>query len=153
MIIGMGTDLVEVKGFAGQLEAPGTRFGDVFTAAEHRAAARKAQQSGAVAHHLAARWAAKESFIKAWSAALYGLPNPIAVEDVQWQHIEVVADQWGRPSLYIHDPLAEIVEMSVLDAMRPSLPSFSTQAHTFWHVSMSHDGDYATATVIAELRT
>ncbi|WP_459612027.1 holo-ACP synthase AcpS [Corynebacterium urogenitale] len=152
-MIGMGTDLVDVKSFAVQLNAPGTRFGEVFTPAEHRAASRKSQQSGSVEQHLAARWAAKESFVKAWSAALYGLPNPIEVEDVQWQYIEVVLDRWGRPSLYIHDALAKIVELSVHDALRPILPSSSAQANTFWHVSMSHDGDYATATVVAELRS
>lgn len=65
MIIGMGTDLVDVKSFAVQLNAPGTRSGDVLTGAEHRAATRKAQETGTVGHHLAARWAAKESFIKA----------------------------------------------------------------------------------------
>lgn len=132
----LGTDLVHVPGFAQQLREPGTRFGEAFTAAERRAARRRAEVSGQEAQHLAGRWAAKEAFIKAWSAGLYGSPNPVAVEDLVWQYIEVVSDQWGRPGLRLHEPLASAVAESV--------------GEVHWSVSLSHDGEYATATVLGE---
>lgn len=37
----------------------------------------------------------KESFIKAWSQAIYGQPPVIAEEAVVWRDIEVRADAWG----------------------------------------------------------
>lgn len=155
MIVGLGTDLVEIAGFAEQLNAPGTSFGEAFTGAERRAAQRKAAESGSVEQHLAARWAAKESFIKAWSAALFGRENPVAVEELRWQDIEVVADQWDRPALMIHEPLASTVEMSVFEAVGNQAPSATAGQPSLlhWHVSMSHDGGYAIATVAGELRS
>ncbi|WP_246394707.1 holo-ACP synthase [Corynebacterium anserum] len=156
MIVGLGTDLVEIAGFAEQLHTPGTAFSEVFTSAERRAAQRKAAQSGCVEQHLAARWSVKESFIKAWSAALFGRENPVSAEKLRWQDIEVVADQWGRPSLILHEPLASIVQRSIAEVLGERFPSLVTARRgapscVQWHVSMSHDGAYATATVIAEV--
>ncbi|WJY73041.1 Holo-[acyl-carrier-protein] synthase [Corynebacterium auriscanis] len=136
MILGIGTDLVNVPQFAELLSEPGTSFGEAFTAAEWRAAQRRAEVTGNQAQHLAGRWAVKEAFIKAWSAGLYGRPNPVTAEQLVWQHIEVVQDHWSRPALRLHEPLAAIVVASLGDIR--------------WHVSLSHDGDYAIATVIGE---
>ncbi len=142
MILGVGTDVVDIESFAGQLEEPGSRFSDVFTRREHRAARARATAHtlpGIVpdaAAHLAARWAAKESFIKAWSAALYGEPPVIADTDVVWSEIEVLQDGWGRPSLALHGAVAHAVAESV-GAVR-------------CHVSLSHDGPVASAFVVLE---
>lgn len=108
MILGVGTDVVDIESFASQLNEPGSRFTDVFTGREQRTAKARAvahTQPGAspeVAAHLAARWAAKESFIKAWSAALHGQPPVISEADLVWSEIEVIQDKWGRPSLAWH---------------------------------------------------
>ena len=65
MILGVGTDVVDIESFASQLNEPGSRFADVFTGREQRTAKARAvahTQPGAspeVAVHLAARWAAK----------------------------------------------------------------------------------------------
>ena len=74
-VLGVGMDLVHIPGLAQQLSVPGTVLAQrSFTARELREAARRAEQRGAGvqgrAEHLAARWAAKEAFIKAWSQAL-----------------------------------------------------------------------------------
>ncbi|KKO79494.1 4'-phosphopantetheinyl transferase [Corynebacterium striatum] len=129
----VGTDLVCISEFAQQLSVPGTRFESVFSATELRVATRKGD-SARRAEHLAGRWAAKEAFIKAWSQALYGLPPVVAENDVDWQEIEVQPDAWGRVALVLHGHIKESVAASLGD-MRTSL-------------SISHDGDYATATVL-----
>ena len=125
----IGTDLVHIPGFAEQLDTPGSTFTDVFTATEKRTAARKPAHLRA--EHLAGRWAAKEAFIKAWSTALYGQPPVIEPDTVNWQEIEVRPDRWGRVTLMLHGAVAEAVA-STLGKIRVTL-------------SISHDGDYATA--------
>lgn len=124
-VVGTGVDLVHVPGFAEQLALPGTRFAQAFTAGERRDAW---DAVDGPARHLAARWAAKEALVKAWSASLYG-QAPVASEHVH-HLIEVVKDAWGRPRLRLHGVVAE------------HLVGHDT------HVSLSHDGDYATAYVL-----
>ncbi len=77
--------------------------------------------------HLAARFAAKEAFMKALGT---GLRDGLA-----WQQVCVVLDSLGCPSLKISGRAAEM--MAVRGASRA-------------HLSYSHDGDYAVATVILE---
>ncbi len=131
-MITIGTDLVHIPGFAEQLAQPGSSFMDVFGAGERRLAS--SRSGNRHAEHLAGRWAAKEAFIKAWSQALYGQPPVIAEESVDWAQIEVRADRWGRVALTIAPALAVIV--------KESIGEFNTA------LSISHDGDYATATCV-----
>lgn len=126
----IGVDLVHVPGFREQLTRPGSAFEQVFSAAELRVAGGKPDR----AEHLAGRWAAKEAFIKAWSQAIYGRPPVISPEQVRWAEIEVRADRWGRVAL---EPVGEMAT-----ALRGSVgPSHIA-------LSISHDGDYATATCL-----
>lgn len=140
MILGVGVDVVSIAAFAEQLEQPGSRFSRVFTARERRAASGRAAQHAVKPEpsdawaHLAARWAAKEAFIKAWSGSLYGTP-PLLPEAI-WDRIEVIQDQCGRPALEIHGDVAKAVE-ETCGAVR-------------MHLSLSHDGDIATAFVVLE---
>lgn len=129
----IGVDIVHIPGFREQLERPGSRFEDVFTVRELRVAAQRPDR----ATHLAGRWAAKEAFIKAWSQAIYGRPPVIPEEQVQWAQIEVRADRWGRVALDIAPDLAARVH--------DSIGQFSTA------LSISHDGDYATAVCVLHL--
>lgn len=140
MIAGIGTDIVDVPSFAEQLDQPGSCFDRVFTARERRTAAARAGShaqpgtAGDVAPHLAARWAAKEAFVKAWSAGLYG-SAPVVDENI-WGSIEVVADQWNRPCISLHGD----VHVALAETIGP----------VAIHVSLSHDGSYASATVVIE---
>ena len=148
-VLSVGTDLVHVPGFSAQLDQPGTVFAQrTFTARELREARRRAQERGTTpAQHLAARWAAKESFIKAWSQAHAQYANSrgnsaspvILSEDVDWREVELVTDRWGRPSLRLSDAIARAVELSL--GQEVSTPGC-------WPVSLSHDGDYAIAIVV-----
>ncbi|MHA2789699.1 holo-ACP synthase AcpS [Corynebacterium sp. S7] len=121
----IGVDLVCISEFREQLALPGSTFESVFSARELRVANTKQDR----AEHLAGRWAAKEAFIKAWSQALYGLPNKIEPDRVDFSEIEVVADRFGRVALELHGEVASV-----------ALPAQS--------LSISHDGDYAMAACI-----
>ena len=102
----IGVDLVDVASFGEQLGQEGSVFHQVFTAREWNAAARFTPEHGASAREasealstsrassglsmrsmsmrsiqsLAARWAAKEAFIKAWSSLYYGREDPLERE-------------------------------------------------------------------------
>ena len=121
----IGTDLVHIPTFATQLEQPGSTFSRVFTDRELRTCAVKVDRVAS----LAARWAAKEAYIKAWSQCLYGQPPVIGVDGVDFSEIEVVQDAFSRPSIELH---GEVLRLGLSVAS----------------VSLSHDGDYATATVL-----
>lgn len=126
----IGVDLVHVPGFAEQLARPGSAFENVFSATELRVAVGKPDR----ATHLAGRWAAKESFIKAWSQALYGRPPVMAAEQVVWAEVEIRPDRWGRVAV---EPTGTIAT-----AVAESIGAYSCS------LSISHDGDYATATCL-----
>ncbi|UVE97036.1 holo-ACP synthase [Dietzia sp. B32] len=96
-----------------------------------------ARREDPMARHLAARWAAKEAVVKAWSAALYGAPPPIPPDLLRWSEIETVCDNWGRPSVRLGGEVARQVAATVGEGAR-------------WNVSLSHDGGSAIAFVVLE---
>jgi holo-[acyl-carrier protein] synthase len=79
------------------------------------------------APHLAARFAAKEAFLKALGLGLR--------QGISWQQMEVTRDELGKPSLQLSGRAAEIYHARGLCRLL---------------LSYSHDGDYAFATVILE---
>lgn len=116
----VGVDLVHVPGFAQQLEDTASGFVEhTFTARERKARA---------PHRLAARFAAKEAFLKAWSGAR--LHQPPLLGSVDLREIEVVDDGYGRPRLVLHGHVAQAVGTCTTS------------------VSLSHDGDAAIAVVL-----
>jgi holo-[acyl-carrier protein] synthase len=124
-ILGVGVDLVHVPAFAEQLDQVGSRFEGAFTPGERRDANDRTSDP---ARHLAARWAAKEAVVKAWSASLHG--SAPVMGDEALGLIEVVTDAWGRPRIRLHGEVAKHLEDVAIE------------------VSLSHDGDYATAYVV-----
>ncbi len=131
-ILGVGLDVVSIADFSLQLQDPASCFvEEVFTLAERRIARARAGQQPA--RHLAARFAAKEAMIKAWSSALFGQPPPLP--HLSLREIEVVHDAYSRPALRFHG--------QVSDAMQALFP-YTT------HLSLSHDGDTAAAIVLLE---
>ncbi|QGU08143.1 Holo-[acyl-carrier-protein] synthase [Corynebacterium occultum] len=130
----IGVDLVHIPAFAEQLARPGSTFESVFSATELRVAAGKPER----ATHLAGRWAAKEAFIKAWSQALYGRPPVMGPDQVPWQELEVRPDRWGRVMMEPRGAVARAVHDSL------------GEIHSA--LSISHDGDYATASCLITLQ-
>lgn len=126
-IVGVGIDLVSISEFAEQVDQPGTVFAETFTPGERRDAADK---SSSAARHLAARWAAKEAVIKAWSGSRFS-KRPVLPEDIH-RDIEVVTDMWGRPKVRLSGDIAEHLKEITI------------------HVSLTHDGDTAAAVAILE---
>ncbi|MCW2847609.1 MAG: holo-ACP synthase [Marmoricola sp.] len=137
----VGVDVVGISAFADQLAEPGTRFSRAFTPGEKRAARRGHESEGEggspsrlEAESLAARWAAKEAVIKAWSSTCFGHPEVIDPIHVDLREIEVRTDAWGRPAIRLHGEIARA--MTGYDVL----------------VSLSHDpaADIAVAFVVLQ---
>ena len=132
-VVGVGIDLVDVAGFAEQLDVPGTRFGAQAFSAGERAEVGSSDPSRA--QRLAARYAAKEAFVKAWAGSRFGAAPTLA----EWSlsEVEVVSDPHGRPSLRLSGHVAAAVAEQFGDAWTA-------------HVSLTHDGPSAAAVVVLE---
>lgn len=121
---GLGVDLAHVPRFRRLLEDGKMAVVErIFTPAERSYALAKKDPSP----YLAARFAAKEAFLKALGLGLR--------QGISWQEMEVTRDELGKPSLRLSGRAAEI---------------FKERGLTRLLLSYSHDGDYAFATVILE---
>lgn len=124
MIIGIGTDIVAIRRFQ--------RFVDENnTAILHRLFTKQeidyccVKKSSAASY--AARFAAKEAFMKALGTGLR--------DGLSWQDMEVVNDSQGKPELNLTARAKELFEERRIGS-------------TF--LSLSHDGDNAIAMVVLE---
>jgi holo-[acyl-carrier protein] synthase len=121
VIVGVGIDVVPVARFAAALSRTPAMARRLFTEVELTS-----ESGGArTAESLAARFAAKEALAKA-----LGAPGGML-----WTDAEVRTDAYGQPFIVVAGTVAaRAAELGV----------------TRWHLSMSHDGGIAAATVIAE---
>ena len=123
-IVGLGTDLARVERFRKFIaDNKAALLGRLFTQGEREYAFSKKDP----APHLAARFAAKESCLKAFGLGLRA--------GLRWHDMEVVPDVLGRPDLQLSGRAAEIAAEKQVEVV---------------HLSYSHDGDYAVATVVLE---
>ncbi len=123
-VAGLGTDLVETARFRRYLDENNTALLErLFTEAERSYALSKRDP----APHLAARFAAKEACLKAFGTGLRG--------GVRWLELEVVPDDLGCPRLVLSGIAADMAAARNVNVV---------------HLSYSHDGAYAVATVILE---
>jgi holo-[acyl-carrier protein] synthase len=123
-IVGLGTDLARIERFRNFVrDNKAALLGRLFTQGERDYAYSKKDP----APHLAARFAAKESCLQAFGLGWR--------EGISWHDMEVVPDELGRPDLRLSGRAAEIAAAKRVKVV---------------HLSYSHDGDYATATVILE---
>ena len=99
MIVGIGTDLVEVSRLSKSIASFGSKFTErVFTAGERSYAESKANS----VERFAARFAAKEAAMKALGTGWAG--------GVSWTQIEVVNDTDGKPRLVLHGVAKELAD-------------------------------------------
>ena len=124
MIYGIGTDLVEVSRIERILQRWGEHFVmKVYSHDEIDYCKRRASP----AQHFAARFAAKESFLKSLGI---GLGMGVSLKD-----IELINNQDGKPMLRIHRKAESILCEEGIKAV---------------HVSVTHTNKYAHTVVILE---
>lgn len=115
MIVGVGVDVVDLERFTQTLERTPSVRNRLFRPSER----------DRPVESLAARFAAKEAFVKALKTSA----------GMSWQDVEVVSNEDGSPSLKLHG----IAEQRAAELGVKTL-----------HVSLSHDVSVATAFVVAE---
>ena len=124
MIYGIGIDLVKVIRIKAALERWGERFHNkVFTPGEVRYCMQKKNPSP----NFAARFAAKEAFVKALGIGIR--------RGVHWRDVEVQRGPLGRPILKLNGRAAEICQKERIEGL---------------FLSLTHDGDYSGAIVVLE---
>ncbi len=125
MIFGTGIDIVDISRFERFVrENNEALFQRLFTPGETAyCTARKRS-----AQHFALRFAAQEAFLKALGTGLR--------DGLSWRDMEVVNDAAGKPELRLTGRAAELFRQNGL------VRSF---------VSLSHDGNFAVASVVLEV--
>ena len=121
MIVAVGIDVVLVERFARALERTPLLADRLFTEGERLTVSGNPRS----AESLAARFAAKEAVAKALGAPA----------GLRWHDCEIVSDPDGRPWLTVSGTVAAAA---------------TERGVNRWHLSLSHDGGIAAATVIAE---
>lgn len=92
MILGIGSDLIDIRRIEKVMERHGARFLDrIFTAAERAKAERRAKNARMVAATYAKRFAAKEACSKALGTGIR--------QGVWWRDMGVINLPGGRPSM------------------------------------------------------
>ncbi len=126
MIIGIGTDIVNIKRIETAMLRHGERFLQrIFTNGERNYCDKALGRRRIIRY--ANRFAAKEACLKA-----------IGVKaGISWQHIEVQNDAHGKPHLLLHETAHKMVVAGAGQDYR-------------LHLSLSDDEPYATAFVILE---
>ena len=118
----IGVDIVEIKRLEGVSKKWGKPFlKKIYTTRELA----YSQSKHYPAQHLAARFAAKEAIFKAL--------GEVTRNFVGWKNIEILNDNFGKPSVYWHGPAEKIrVKKKIKSAL----------------VSLSHTENYAVATAM-----
>ncbi|MEO6902597.1 MAG: holo-ACP synthase [Bacteroidia bacterium] len=122
MIIGIGTDMIEVNRVAKSIENLDFKK-KVFSAHEINYCETKINK----AQHYAARFAAKEAFFKALGTGWRG--------GVAFNEVEIINDELGKPIINLIGETTKIYNSKNIKSI---------------HVSLSHVKEMAVATVILE---
>lgn len=121
MILGIGTDIIEVKRIEESIERYGQRFLDrIFSYDEQAYCLRHRDAS----KHFAGRFAAKEAIVKSLGTGFR--------DGIGWLDIEIINNTKGKP----------IAQLSLHLQEQFNSPKI--------HLSISHGRDYATAFAICE---
>jgi len=123
MIVGLGTDIIEVVRIGEMIERHGELFLQrVFTEQEIR----YCQQRKHAIQHYAGRWAAKEAVMKTFGTGF--------TKGVGWRDIEVSSLKSGQPVIELSGGAKETAKVLGIDEVL---------------ISISHCRAYATATAVA----
>ena len=125
VILGIGTDIVEVERINKQILKDSGFKEKVFTSGEIK----YCDSKKFFGQNYAARFAGKEAFLKAIGT---GLRDGLAFNE-----IEILNDELGKPNIFLHGQTKIIVEKIGIGNI---------------HISLSHEKDMATAKVIVETK-
>lgn len=124
MIVGIGTDIIKLERLKALFEKHGKAFVErIFTESEKNEACTR----GNPIEYYAGRWAAKEAVSKALHCGIG--------RNCAWQDINIKNTPEGNPELFLAGSAAK--RAAEINAVR-------------FHVSISHEREYACATVILE---
>lgn len=124
-IIGIGSDIVKIERIERLAERYGKRFLErIFTPAEIGYASGKARP----ALHFAARFAAKEAFVKALGSGMR--------QGINWSDIEIINNELGKPQFNLHNHARKA--------------SIKLKNPTSW-LTLSHEQEFALAFVVLEI--
>ena len=128
MIIGIGTDLADIRRIEGTLERFGERFTNrVFTEVERARSDKRAARAASYAK----RWAAKEACSKALGSGIR--------MGVAWKEMGVVNLPSGQPTLELQGGAAERLAALIPAGHIPKI-----------HLTITDDAPYAQAFVVIE---
>jgi holo-[acyl-carrier protein] synthase len=123
MIAAVGVDIADVRRIHAALERWGERFvARTFSSREAEYCRRHRDES----LRFAARFAAKEAFIKCMGSA----------RGIRWNEIELLNDRAGKPHFHLSDSIRKKLEKRNIRKV---------------HVSVTHTADYAAAFVVFEV--
>jgi holo-[acyl-carrier protein] synthase len=125
LIFGVGTDIIEVQRVEEKLVRTASLREKLFTPTEIAYCESKHRP----ALHYAARFAAKEAFLKAMGTGWTG--------GHKFSEIEIVNNSLGKPELFVHGKVAEFCRAHGVSGMQASL---------------SHIKDLAKAVVVLEIK-
>ncbi|MCL4109889.1 UNVERIFIED_CONTAM: hypothetical protein GTU68_003257 [Idotea baltica] len=122
MIIGLGTDIVEIDRIGKMVERHGENFlNRIYTDGEVKYCQRRKESN----QHLAGRWAVKEAVMKVLGTGF--------IRGIHWRDIEVTSQQSGKPVLVLHGGARDRADQIGIGQVL---------------ISISHCRAYATATAI-----
>ncbi len=125
MIVGIGTDIIEIKRLKDSVEKYGSHFLDhVFTSEEQAAAESKGEKRF---EYFAGRWAAKEAVSKVFGTGF--------TAECQWTGICIVNDDAGKPFVTLSGITAQTAAGLGIRKI---------------HISISHEKAYACAFAVGE---
>lgn len=134
MTIHLGTDIVYIPRIQAALDRFGERFVQrVYTLAEQRDCIQllgtslklSGRDNQASINRFAGRWAAKEAVVKALGTGWQG---------IRYTEVEIQRQLTGAPQVCLHGAAAALV---------------AEWGQCQWQLSISHDGEYCTATALA----
>ena len=124
MIVGIGTDIVEVDRIRESHEKFGVKFLDRILLPPEREYCLSHTDP---APHIAARFAAKEAIAKALGTGIG--------KSLGWRDMEIVREDSGKPTAKIHGQAQSLLQQT---------------GATQLHISLSHTHQHATATAVLE---
>ena len=126
MIIGLGTDIVEIVRIGRMIERHGELFlNRIYTPTEVQYCQRRKHAN----EHFAGRWAAKEAIMKTLGTGF--------IRGIGWQDIEILPSQSGQPHVTLRGGAEERAKSMGMDEVL---------------ITISHCREYATATAIGVSR-